>query len=360
MAHEIQFPKQQSACNPRDGQITVGFLIFPGFPMACLTSAIEPLRAANEISGTDVFAWRLVTESGDPVQASANVSFNPDCDLDSASGLNMLYLLSGPEGRFDGPKHAEAALRRLERHGTTVGAFSGGIFPLARSGLLDHHACSVHWCYKAAFEYAHPEVDSLDDVIVLGRRYTASGAEAVFDLMLHLIEDALGDRVMTEVACWFQHPHVRAQGVRQKIPSFYTDNTANALPPTVANAIELFSQNIEFPLSTHEVADKLGISARQLERSFKIAVGESPGKYYRSLRMRAARQLVTYSRDTITSIAHSVGYASPTALVKNYRKEFGVSPLEERRSFNLFRVQERRPLQATHDQSALLAAVTNA
>jgi transcriptional regulator GlxA family with amidase domain len=34
---------------------SVGFLIFEGFPMACLTSMIEPLRAANEISGQEAF-----------------------------------------------------------------------------------------------------------------------------------------------------------------------------------------------------------------------------------------------------------------------------------------------------------------
>jgi transcriptional regulator GlxA family with amidase domain len=35
-------------------KIVLGFLIFPGFPMSCLTSAIEPLRAANEIAGAEV------------------------------------------------------------------------------------------------------------------------------------------------------------------------------------------------------------------------------------------------------------------------------------------------------------------
>ena len=43
---------------------TLGFLIFPGFPMSCLTSAIEPLRAANEISGQAAFDWKLIGETG--------------------------------------------------------------------------------------------------------------------------------------------------------------------------------------------------------------------------------------------------------------------------------------------------------
>ena len=53
--------------------IQIGFLIFPGFPMACLTSMIEPLRAANEIAGKTAFGWNLVSEDGKRVQASANV-----------------------------------------------------------------------------------------------------------------------------------------------------------------------------------------------------------------------------------------------------------------------------------------------
>ena len=47
----------------RDVTRTLGFLLFPGFPMACLTSAIEPLRAANEISGRAVFGWKLIAEA---------------------------------------------------------------------------------------------------------------------------------------------------------------------------------------------------------------------------------------------------------------------------------------------------------
>ena len=35
----------------RDNTMTLGFLIFPGFPMACLTSAIEPLRIADQLTG---------------------------------------------------------------------------------------------------------------------------------------------------------------------------------------------------------------------------------------------------------------------------------------------------------------------
>ena len=226
-----------------------------------------------------------------------------------------------------------------------MGSVSGGLFPLARSGLLEGHVCSVHWCYKAAFQAEFPSLETVDDVIVLDRRrFTASGAAAMFDLSLKLIEQTLGDAVMTEVACWFQHPLVRAEGVRQKIPAFKTDSTADSLPPPVAKAVELFADNLEHPVSIRDIATEIGVSPRQLERSFKSAKGQSPALYYRTLRMNAARQLVMYSRDSITSIANSVGYATSSTLSQHYRESFGVTPQEERRNVNLFRVQDNRPI----------------
>ncbi|MFY0311008.1 GlxA family transcriptional regulator [Leisingera sp. D0M16] len=329
----------------RDNTMTLGFLIFPGFPMACLTSAIEPLRAANEIAGTETFRWKLISETGASVNASANVAFQPDCSLDQTEDIDTLFLLSSPQGKFEDPKASNGKLRHLARHGTKMGAVSGGVFPLARSGLLDGHSCSVHWCYKAAFTAEFPSLATVDDVIVLDRRrFTASGAAAMFDLSLKLIEQALGDAVMTEVACWFQHPMVRAEGVRQKIPAFKTDSTADSLPPPVAKAVELFADNLEHPVSIRDAASQIGVSPRQLERSFKSATGQSPAIYYRTLRMNAARQLVMYSRDSITSIANAVGYATSSTLSQHYRESFGVTPQEERRKVNLFRVQDNRPI----------------
>ena len=80
--------------------LKLGFLMFPGFPMACLTSAIEPLRAANEITGTRAFEWVLLAETLEPVRSSAEVRFTPDLRLEAAAGLDQVYLLSSPTGQF--------------------------------------------------------------------------------------------------------------------------------------------------------------------------------------------------------------------------------------------------------------------
>ena len=326
---------------------TLGFLVFPGFPMACLTSMIEPLRAANEIAGVEAFAWKVVAETNDRVASSAGVNFDPDITLDAVTaggaidepGIAHLFLLSSPLADF--VKAGSAAhLRALSRHGMIVGGVSGGVFPLARAGLLDGHACSVHWCYKAAFSAAFPEYDARDDVIVRDRSlYTASGAAAAFDLMLSLIEDELGSAVMTEVACWFQHPLVRGEGVRQRMPVAQASSADDMLPTAVQQAILLFSDHIDELINVADVAGQLGQSTRQLERLFKKSTGQSPSHYYRMMRMQAARQLVLYSGDSLAEIAGAVGYASSAPLVQHYTEAFGISPDEDRAKTNLFRVE---------------------
>jgi transcriptional regulator GlxA family with amidase domain len=319
----------------------IGFLIFPGFPMACLTSIIEPLRAANEILEKEIFNWTLISEDGARVQASANVWFEPEVSLDECGKLDLLFVLSDPSSHFAQTQTSNGKLRKLARHGVTMGAISGGIFPLARSGLLDGHVTSVHWCYEAAFLGEFPQIEATENVMVLGgSRLTASGAAAAFDLSLHLIEQTLNGDIATEVACWFQHPLVRGQGVTQRKPTFAAEITNDMLPPLVAKAVKVFSENIEETVKIMDVARLVGVSVRQLERVFLRTTGKTPLAYYQSLRMHKARQMLLYSKENMLQIALAVGYSSTGSMNKTYMEVFGILPKQDRCKINMFRLHK--------------------
>ena len=312
--------------------LRLGFLMFPGFPMACLTSAIEPLRAANEICGRREFVWRLVAETAAPVRSSAEIGFDPDQTLQETDGLDHLYLLAPPTAEYADPRRSPARLRWLDRTGITLGAFSGGIFPLARAGLMEGRGCSVHWCYEAAFKAEFPDVAASESTILRERRRnTVSGAGAVFDLMLRLVEERLGRETMTEVACWFQHPFVRDADASQKVPVARAGSTADSLPPQIREAIRLFETHVEDPLRIPDVARAVGLSGRHFERLFKRETGQSPLRYYHHLRLMKARQRVLYSNDSLREIAASVGYMTSSPMIRHYTELFGVSPKDERR-----------------------------
>lgn len=324
-----------------------GFLISAGFPMACLTSMIEPLRAANEIHGKDVFHWRLLSEAGGQVTSSAQIGFETDPVRDREERFDYLILLSAPTTRFADPKTA-ATLRRRARHGAVLGAVSGGVFPLVQGGLAAGTPIAVHWCYQAAFEAAFPDHPATEQVLEWRDPViTAAGAAAAFDLALLMIEQRLGPELAAEVACWFQHPVMRRGDVAQAVPALIGADPGAELPPLVARAARLFSADLAVPIPVGEVAAQLGISPRQLERAFKRATGLSPSRYARKLRMAAARQIMLYTNDKVIEVAHSVGYGDAQTFGKHYRAAFGKTPLEDRAQINLFRVEGNLPVPST-------------
>ena len=325
--------------------IQLGFLIFPGFPMACLTSMIEPLRAANEIAGTRAFDWVLISEDGAPVESSAAVAFYPNTDLAEAGHLDYLFLLSPPTASFADPNKGFGALRARARHGAILGGVSGGVFPLARAGLMQGHVTSVHWCYAAAFADEFPDHPTTDTVIMVDRRrVTISGAAAGFDLSLWLIQQRLGDAVTTEVACWFQHPFLRGDGVRQRVPALQSRAASDMLNEPVAMALSIMDKHLEDPIAVGDICDQIGISPRHLERLFKAQLGKSPKLYYREKRLDAARQLVMYSNRPLREIAAASGFSSPAALRQHYAQAYGLPPEADRDRINMFRVQQNAPV----------------
>lgn len=313
--------------------------------MACLTSAIEPLRAANEICGEQVFSWKVISETDISVRSSARVSFEADMPLRDLKQVTALYILAPPLARFEEKKLTPAKIRWLNSHGVTLGAFSGGVFPLARSGVLGTRICSVHWVYRAAFEEEFSNVLVSDKVITIDRGIeTVSGAGAVFDFMLGKIQNVLGAAVGTEVACWFQHPYIRREDVAQRIPVPETNVAADQLTNHVGLAVKIFSENVEVLVSIADVAAEIGVSTRQLDRVFARETGMSPLKYYRRLRMEKARQLVQYSDMPMKSIASAVGYLTVAKFSRYYVGAFRIDPELDRKSTNSFRVHKNAPL----------------
>ena len=315
--------------------------------MACLTSIIEPLRASNEISETKSFEWKLFSENADKVEASANVAFETDGKIEEIEKLDALILLSPPNADFINSRSV-GVIRRLERHGCTIGAVSGGVFLLAKAKVRPNIRYSVHWCYAAAFTNQFPNNISSEQVIETDRNImTASGAAAAFDLALLLIRSKLGSSIAAEVACWFQHPIMRNQDVKQVRPILNELEGLEEMPELARKAIALVNQKINYPLQVNDIADEIGITSRHLSRIFKEATGESPRQYFRKLRVNAARQMILYTNEKIGEIALSVGFSSASILRSHYIDLFSLSPEEERKKINLFRVNDNSPIPVT-------------
>jgi transcriptional regulator GlxA family with amidase domain len=50
--------------NPSAAPLQISILLFDRFSNHCLANVLEPLRAANDLSGQQVFDWNIVVLAG--------------------------------------------------------------------------------------------------------------------------------------------------------------------------------------------------------------------------------------------------------------------------------------------------------
>ena len=56
------------------GPSRIGFLLVQDFSMLAFSSALEPLRMANQLSGEALYEWSTVGASREPLNASNGIS----------------------------------------------------------------------------------------------------------------------------------------------------------------------------------------------------------------------------------------------------------------------------------------------
>ncbi len=114
---------------------TVGFLLVPGFALMSYAAAVEPLRAANLISGQELYRWWNAAPGGKPVMASNGLAIIPDCGTATEREADMVFVCAGGNPALFDDKSVFAWLRRLARKGVAIGGISGGPYILAKAGL---------------------------------------------------------------------------------------------------------------------------------------------------------------------------------------------------------------------------------
>jgi AraC family transcriptional regulator len=85
--------------------------------------------------------------------------------------------------------------------------------------------------------------------------------------------------------------------------------------------------HIDDELELERLANLAGFSPFHFHRIFAALMGETVAEYVRRLRLGAAVQRLLQSNESITEIALAVGYETPAAFTKAFRKRFGIAPI---------------------------------
>lgn len=311
----------------------LAFLPLDAFSMISLTAAIEPLRSANRLLGRNAYEWRIVAPGARPVRASSGLVLNSEIALeDVGQRIDRFEAYLVVTGAIREPENGavlHAVLRRAARQGLVVGSLSAGAFVLARAGLLQGYRCTVHWEYQAAFEETFPEIECSPGLFVIDRnRWTGSGGISSMDMMLHMIAADHGPKLARRVANNFQVDRIRNAAIEQRPGAL---GRLETLPQPVQQVVALMRRNIEAPLSMAALAEETGLNLRRIERLFQAHLGESPGQFYRRLRLERARELLTHTNLSALEAALMTGFSSSSHFAMAYQRQHGIRPSETRR-----------------------------
>jgi len=312
----------------------IGFLLVPNYSMIAFSSAIEPLRMANRDAGRDLYRWSVFTIDGLPERASNGLEITPDASIENANDVNTLFVCGGADITDVWSRQLQFALRRIgKRSNVKLGALCTGSYLLARAGLLDGYKCTIHWENIASLREDFPEVRVSDDLFLIDRdRITSAGGQASMDMMLQLINQRHGNKLVTRISEQFMCERIRSSEDRQRIP---LQLALGSNQPKLTEAVTLMEANTEEPISLDELSNYVGISRRQLERLFQKHLNCVPTRYYLNLRLNRARLLLLQTSKSIVDIALACGFISAPHFSKCYRDLFGIPPRDERRKLQL-------------------------
>lgn len=306
----------------------VGFLLIRNFTLMALSSAIEPLRMANQLSGTELYTWKLLSADGGTVTASDGIAIAPDVAITGKHDLDIVIVVGGVDITRSFGRQEISWLQTLASRSVMLGALCTGAYVLASAGLLNGYKCSAHWECLAALQERFPRVNTTSRLYSLDRdRITCTGGNVPMDMMLSLVGRQHGKALAGAIGDMFVCDRLRPDSEQQHTPMRRLLTTAQ---PKLAEVTELMETNIEEPIDLEELAAYVGISRRQLERLFLKHLDCTPSRYYLKLRLDRARQLLKQTTCSIIEVAAMCGFVSAPHFSRCYRKYIGLSPKEER------------------------------
>jgi len=309
--------------------LKVTFLVLSGCSLMCVASAIDPLRAANRISGRTDFDWKIVSLDGKSPATTSGLPIAATERFDPATAGDFLIIIGGFGSRSALSPTDLAAFKRGAGGARAVAGIEAGTWVLAQAGLLDGRSATTHWEDLEDFATAFPDIDVRPDRYVIdGKTVTAGGASPGFDLMLHLIATRLGMAVALDVASVFVYDQAHAPSDAQPLVSL---GRLDIYDRRLVGAIRLMESHIDRPLTVRSIARRVNVAPRTLELLFGQAIGESPGAYYLRLRLNAARRLVLDTSEKMADIAARTGFSSPASFSRAFARAFSMPPLAIRR-----------------------------
>lgn len=308
-------------------RLRVGFVLARHFTLTAFANFIDTLRLAadeGDRSRPIHCKWVVMSATGHAIASSSGVQIVPEAGLTDPRQFHYIVVVGGLLHRGEQIDEAIAKyIRQAAAAGTPLIGVCTGSFILKRLGLLEERKTCVSWYHRSDFIEEFGVAPIADQLYVIdGDRITCSGGAGVVDLAAELVEKHVGARAARKSLNVMLLDEQRAAHSAQPTPHV-APTAADARVRRAALAMEQAMAN---PIAIADLAARIGVSERQLDRLFRIELGASPAETYRTMRLDYGHWLISNTKRSIGEIAAMTGFADGAHFARVYRKRFGVNP----------------------------------
>lgn len=294
---------------------------------------VDTLRLAgddDDRSRRRRFDWQIIGERGLPIRSSSGLELLPTREITDPKEYDNIVVVGGLlHGAQNLSAEKEAFLRLAARRGVPITALCTASFLLAQYGLLDEHRACISWFHIKEFRSLFPHIRAHADTLFSldGSRATCAGGAGAADLASHFVARHVDQKAAEKAARILVLDRIRTGRDVQPNGELFPNVTSRH----VKRALLLMESNLQEKIAVTDIAGKLGISRRQLERLFFTETETSPVAAYLAIRLRYARVLLETSDLQIGEIAYRCGFKNPGHFSRVYRQSSGVAPSQLRR-----------------------------
>jgi transcriptional regulator GlxA family with amidase domain len=309
----------------------VAFFVYPSFELLDMAGPASVFDGANYVLSQSrkprFYTIDLVSTNGGPVTSSSGVAVHSLRPRDLARRAVDTLLVAGAQREHLIPVLADAGLRTwLPKFVSKVprfGSVCSGAFILAALGMLDGRHAATHWraCDELAKAFPTVTVDPDALYVVDERIWTSAGVTTGIDMALAMVARDLDSAIAGQVAKGLVL-YARRPGHQSQFSPLLRAQLSDDDP--FARLIAWMQVNLDENLDVPSLAAQVGLTERTFYRRFIAAVGESPARFVESVRLEAARTLLSHGQQ-LKAVAAEVGLP-PARLRVAFERRFGLAP----------------------------------
>jgi transcriptional regulator GlxA family with amidase domain len=293
-----------------------------------LVGPLQVFNSVNRLAGRPIYSIEVVTSAnhlsleseGGVLTFLARHHFS-----EVKGGSDSVLLTCGLASRSVRNAALSEWLRNKAGEVRRLGAVCVGAFLLAEAGLLDGRRATAHWKFGRELGARYPRVRVEPDPLWVkdGNIYTSAGISAGIDLALAWVEEdcgaSLAHEAARELVLFLRRPGGQ--------PQLSISLASQASDMASIRELQIWiADHLTTRLSVEDLAERMAMTVRTLERVFTREVGKTPSHYVLQTRVEAARGQLERSQGGLKRVAAAVGFGSVDVMRRAFVRLLGVTP----------------------------------